>query len=123
MPVARQQLAKPHAGTLWCWFCECQVVKKIIKMSVYKECQKIINKINLIMPGDIYSKKMVVAHQQPVPVLHMPGCEKIIKFSVYRECQKIINKINIMIYIAKMPVAHQQLAHPHACTLPCWFYE
>ena len=123
MPVARQQLAQPHTSTLWCQFCECQVVKKIIKMSVYRECRKIINKINLIMPGDIYSKKMAVAHQKLVPVLHMPGCEKIIKFSVYRECQKIINKINIMIYIAKMPVARRQLAQPHAGTLWCRFCE
>ena len=56
MPVAHRQLAQPHAGTLWCRFCECQDVKKIIQMSVYRECWKIINKLNLIMPGDIYSK-------------------------------------------------------------------
>ena len=56
MPIALWQLAQPHTSTLWCCFCEYWDVKKIIKMSVYRECWKIINKLNLIMPGDIYSK-------------------------------------------------------------------
>ena len=73
--------------------------------------------------GSLPATGTATCRHTPVPVLHMPGYEEIIKFSVYRECQKIINKINIMIYIAKMPVARWQLAHPHACTLPCWFYE
>ena len=132
MLVAHWQPTQLHTSTLRCRFHECQHVKKIIKMSVYRECWKIINKINLIMLGDIYPKKnagsspatsTATCQHTPVPVLHMPGCEEIIKISVYRECWKIINKINIMIYIAKMLVARWQLAHPHACTLPCWFYE